>query len=421
MDKKRTVTAKKNPVFQGKGLCDPHGLVVGNTLYLFMGRDADPKGGGFAMDDWQVWKTTDGVNFTHCTTILPEETFAGKTHDCWATHAVEKNGFYYFYFSDANHSIGVMKSDRPNGGYKDVLHRPLVAENSTPTMSYDPHVFIDDDGTPYLLFGAPKWAYGDNADGYYIARLKETMIELDETPRKVCVNHPGDDKPALHKFRGVYYLSWASFYATSETVYGPYTFRGNIGVSRDHGSFFEWNHQWFFSFGTYDPYPMFRNSALTYIHYRENGEMAADSLINEYGVGKYSADWNRIFAAWYMKASRYMKRESKNGGFEVADMQDGDYLVFPKVIGIPKRAEIHFLISADKTAAPGRLEVRRETPHGALLAAMEINKTQGYDYGCYTMLTATLAPHKKTEDLCFIVRGNPGCCLTLSSFSFSEI
>ena len=402
----KTVISKKNPIFKGMGLCDPHGVVYDDTLYLFLGHDTKPKFPEYLIDDWEIFKTNDGITFEHTDTIYPDETYSEQKHACWATHGAERNGQYYFYFSIGNKSIGVMKSAHPGRGYKDVLKRPLLEKNQTPTLSYDPHVFIDDDEnqTPYIIFGAPKWAYGDLADGYYIARLKENMVELDETPRKIMLNHPGDDKAALHKFNGIYYLSWASFYAISDNVYGPYTYVGNVNASRDHGSFFFWNNQWFCSFTVFDPYYHYRSSGLTYVFYKNNNEMATDSLINEYGVGRYDARWHRISASWYMKASRYLVKESPNGGFEVSGMSDHDFITFPHIHHIPKKAAVHVLY-ANQTGTDAVLEIHRNHADGTLLGSANLGKSPFYDVGAYSFASIPLKENAKEESLCFVIRG----------------
>ena len=45
-----------------------------------------------------------------------------------------------------------------------------------------------------------------------------------------------DDKPFLHKFQGVYYLSWGCFYALGASPYGPFNYSGSIiDPARLHG------------------------------------------------------------------------------------------------------------------------------------------------------------------------------------------
>ena len=103
------------------------------------------------------------------------------------------------------------------------------------------------DGTFYIVFGGPKWAYGEGA-GYFIARLNEDMVSLAETPKKIELDHEADDKAPLNRIGDKYYLSYGSHYAISENVYGPYRYMGNTGASEDHGSYLEWNNQLFNSF-----------------------------------------------------------------------------------------------------------------------------------------------------------------------------
>ena len=67
---------------------------------------------------------------------------------------------------------------------------------------------------------------------YYISKLSNDMTSLAETPRLVsftnhvygpCGDGKTDDKPFIHKMDETYYLSWGCFYATSSSIYGPFT------------------------------------------------------------------------------------------------------------------------------------------------------------------------------------------------------
>lgn len=90
------------------------------------------------------------------------------------------------------------------------------------------------------------------------------------------------NKPALHKYGGRYYLTYGSHLAVADNVYGPYTYRGFIGSSIDHGYFVEWNNQWFQSFTIFDPTIYYRGSGLCYIHYKDNGDMVGRS--HDHGI-----------------------------------------------------------------------------------------------------------------------------------------
>ena len=91
------------------------------------------------------------------------------------------------------------------------MGRPLLDGTVTTTTEYDPAIFRDEDGEYYIVFGGPSWAYGEGC-GYFIARLAEDMISLAETPRRIELDHEGDDKASLNKMDGRYYLSFGGVY-----------------------------------------------------------------------------------------------------------------------------------------------------------------------------------------------------------------
>ena len=80
-----------------------------------------------------------------------------------------------------------------------------------------------------------------------------------------------------------------------------------------------------------------RASGLAYIHYRENGEIVSDTLIREYGVGQYRAEWNQIECAWYMKGEKVKKHVNAFGRFD-ALVGDGGFLEFPNVRAMEENA-----------------------------------------------------------------------------------
>jgi beta-xylosidase len=265
------------------------------------------------MEDWWIWSSPDLINWKHECTLFPKDIHVGPGFKvCFATDAAEKNGKYYWYFSEGNYT-GVVVADTPVGPWRDPLKKPLVGKGIIPVNPYDPGILIDDDGTPYLIFGVYD---------YYIARLNDDMISLAEKPRKVIVNSPEgpygigktDDKSFLHKRNGIYYLSWGCFYGMSKNVYGPYDCKGSIlkeenvdpelrytdkalpieswrkvagedapveiykerAITFDrHGSFFEWHNQWYFICNemTATKNPFYRDSSICYVNYKKNGEI----------------------------------------------------------------------------------------------------------------------------------------------------
>ncbi len=333
------VTAKKNPIIRKRGVCDPHVHIFRDRAYLYASHDCDDgtQSGDFDhMNDWEIWSSADLVTWRRESVVSPADTPIGDCHYCWAVDAAEKDGRYFLYVSRHVWETYVLVSDDPGKGFVPAKQDPVLPKGLTKTRSYDPAVFTDN-GNSYIVFGTPVWAGGDS---YYIARLNEDMCTLAETPKKIIVNDLADDKPFLHKHDGVYYLTWASFYATADNVYGPYTLRGNIGLTHDHGSFFEWNGQQFMAFTVNESRNQPRRATgLAYIHYRKNGEIVSDSIIREYGVGQYRADWNQIDAAWYMRGEQVEKQENAFGRFD-AVVRDGGWIEFPNIRGMEENADL---------------------------------------------------------------------------------
>ena len=246
--------------------------------------------------------------------------------------------------------VGVMSSSSPVGPWKNPRGTALIPAGMLPSPSQarDPVIFQDRDGTGYIISG--RW-------DYYIAKLNPDMISLAEKPRLILLNKkdgpygPGktDDKPFLHEYAGNYYLSWGCFYAMSTNLYGPYTYKGcfiatnqtapkflspswSYFVNDRHGCFFEFHDQWYFMCNdkTYPgTQPYFRDSIISYVHYRTNGEIAPISIDDE-GVGQYDAD-KQIEAENYFDAVNVAQHENTTGSFEVCDIQNGSRLVYPNV------------------------------------------------------------------------------------------
>ncbi len=285
-----------NPIIPGRGVCDPHIRIFGDKAYLYATHDTSPENNHFVMEDWWIWSSPDLVHWTHECTLKPEQTYMGAGFaSCWATDTAERNGKYYWYLSERNKRTGVVVGETPVGPWHDPLNGPLVGDGVVPVGAYDPGVFIDDDGTPYLVFGV--WTY-------YIARLNEDMISLAESPRSVTIVNPEshygkgktDDKPYLHKRNGIYYLSWGCYYGMSDNIYGPYECRGSVIMEENvdqklrytnrhicddrHGSFFEWHGQWYYIYNdsSQTGNKFFRDSSLSYVYYRDNGEIEPVSI-----------------------------------------------------------------------------------------------------------------------------------------------
>lgn len=229
-----------NPLIAEPGMSDPHALVLDDVCYLFTGHDVGFGVEDWVMPDWRIFRSEDLCTWDHVGTISPADNYMGEGHtSCWAGDIAQREGRYFWFFSNGDQETGVMAASAPEGPYRDVLGGPLLD-------SFDPSVFVEDDGTPHIVYGMRD---------YRIARLKDSMTELDEEPRVISLDRkstfPKSDKNSLHKHDGIYYLSCSGYYATSRELYGLYEYQGLVGegwqLESDfaHGDFFQWKGEWY--------------------------------------------------------------------------------------------------------------------------------------------------------------------------------
>ena len=398
------VRAAGNPIIPGLGVCDPQVRVWDGEVWLYATHDADPDAKGFVMRDWQIWRSRDLVDWRHAGTLRPEQTYWGKpSNECWATDAARKDGRYYLYFSRGPKEIGVVVADHPAGPWRDPIGKPLIAEGLVKTEARDPGILQDEDGANYIVFGTFQ---------YFIARLGEDMVSLAEPPRPLKVQKAvgpyakgvTDDKPFLHRRGDLYYLSWGSYYAIGRSPYGPFETQGSVlnetttdpelrlqrpGARYDllnydrHGSFFELNGQWYFACNdqaTPGATEHYRNSVISYVHYRADGTIAPVRL-DTVGVGQYDAR-RGIAAADFFDAQGGAVAH-RGGNTFVLDLSPGGFARYPGVRGVSGALTIR---------ADGPLEIRRGDAHGRVL---------GRGSG-EVVLTSTRA----TEDLCLVNTGS---------------
>lgn len=270
MESDRTMKPPRYLVPDGVYMADPAAHVFNGKIYIYPSHDIESgipendNGDHFDMRDYHVLSLSsiDGPVTDHGVVLdLKDIPWAGR--QLWDSDVAHKDGRYYLYFSlkdknDVFH-LGVAISDRPEGPFK-------PRENHIKgSYSIDPCAFKDDDGRHYLLFGG-LWGgqlqrYRNNkaierphepADDEpalcpKIVRLRDDMLEFDEEPRDlVIVDESGKPLKAgdhdrrffeaswMHKHNGKYYFSYSTgnthrlCYATSDSVHGPFTYRGVV-------------------------------------------------------------------------------------------------------------------------------------------------------------------------------------------------
>jgi beta-xylosidase len=235
---------------------DPSARVFNDTLYVYPSHDEDTAT-WFYMKDWHVFSTTDmkhwkdhGVAFS-----LDKTKWAKKM--AWAPDCAFRNGKYYFYYPTDQNYIGVAVGDRPYGPFSDPLGKPLITRQTPGVVNnrdlIDPTIFIDDDNTPYLIFGQ---------NDVNIVKLNDDMISFSDTVRIIKgVNH-FFEADWMHKYKGKYYISYSGdgkiLYGISDSPYGPFEFKGTIlaevNSGTNHHSIVEFKGQWYLFYHTADLY-----------------------------------------------------------------------------------------------------------------------------------------------------------------------
>lgn len=229
-----------NPLFPGLYTADPAPLVVGDTLYLYVGHDEARGDQMFNLTEWLAFSTKDMQHWTAHGPIMKPTDFAWAQKDAWASQVHEKNGKFWFYTAvehdpatSRGKAIGVAVADNPLGPFKDARGSALVRNEDTKGPhnwdDIDPTIWTEEDGTSWLIWGNAVCK---------IAKLKPNMIEFDGPIRTIDLPD-FEEGPWVFKRGAIYYLVYASMdkrispnerisYATAPGILGPWTWRGQI-------------------------------------------------------------------------------------------------------------------------------------------------------------------------------------------------
>ncbi|MEO8093394.1 MAG: family 43 glycosylhydrolase [Pseudolysinimonas sp.] len=205
---------------------DPNLIEFDGVFYLY------PTSDGLA--DWasttfSVFSSTNLVTWNDCGVIfsvVDDTTWANGY--AWAPAIGRRNGRFYLYYTADHDNIGVAVSESPLGPFID-SGQPLVADGTFSGRAIDPSVFVDDDGSHYLLWGNTV---------AHLVELNEDMVSFD--PEAVSSWDLPDFREAawMHRRGSTYFLSWSQndtrdedyrvHYATSSSPRGPWTDQGEL-------------------------------------------------------------------------------------------------------------------------------------------------------------------------------------------------
>ena len=253
-----------NPIITSIYTADPAPLVVGNTMYIYAGRDEAAAGAtNFFMREWRVLSSTDAAAWTDNGVRANIGTFGWAGADAWAGEVEPRNGRYYWYTSVNGNgagwmNIGVAVGDSPLGPFTDAKGGPLISDSTANSsgLNIDPTVFVDDDGQAYLYWG-----------GYWSPRAVRLASNMIDTVGAVVTpvgltNYW--EAPWMFKRNGLYYMIYAANdtsgcvtsssyacqrYATATNPMGPWTHRGivlgQVSSTTNHAGAVEFNGQWY--------------------------------------------------------------------------------------------------------------------------------------------------------------------------------
>lgn len=225
-----------NPVLTG-WYADPEAHVFSGEYWIFPTTSA-PYDEQTYMD---AFSSPDLVRWTKHLHVLELEDVTWGRRALWAPSIVEKDGWYYLFFSandiqsdDEIGGIGVARARRPEGPFEDYLGKPLIGRFHNGAQPIDPFVFRDDDGSYYLIYGG--WRHCN------IARLNDEFtgflpFEDGTTFREITPEGYVEGSFMIRK-DGRYYFMWseggwtgpdyAVAYAVASSPLGPFRRVGTI-------------------------------------------------------------------------------------------------------------------------------------------------------------------------------------------------
>jgi len=193
-----------------------------------------------------VFHSKDMTNWEKIEGIIDMSTFPHIWRATWAPTIIDKDGKYYLIFAsndiqsdDEVGGLEIAVADHPAGPFKSLNGKILVDKFINKAQPIDAHLFKDDDGTIYLLYGG--WRHcnfaimNDDMTGFKPLPNGETFMEI--TPEGYV------EGPCMFKRNGKYYFLWSTGgwgngtysveYAIADTPLGPFVKQEGKILERD--------------------------------------------------------------------------------------------------------------------------------------------------------------------------------------------
>lgn len=188
---------------------DPFILLHGDTYYMY---------GTAGEEGIEVYRSQDLLNWEGPVGVrnglaLHKDDVWGD-HWFWAPEVYAVNGRFYMYFSAEEH-INAAVSDSPVGPFRQTKQAPMLE-----SKAIDNHLFIDEDGKPYIYF-----VYFKDGLSVWVAELNEDLLTLKPETMAECIRptQPWEKKegrvnegPYVIRHEGRYYLVYSGNGYTSQ-------------------------------------------------------------------------------------------------------------------------------------------------------------------------------------------------------------
>ena len=245
-----------NPLSTYHYLADPSAASDGDTFYVLTDVDdySPQKNYDYDIVGLNAFTSQDMKNWTdHGMIFRSKREFGDYPNNTWASGIAVHKGRIYIVYPNGASGVGMITATSIDGPYTDPVKEThgvnyIAAHYGSSVIGgcddiahcFDPGIFIEEDGTGYVVFGGGEnnnRKYGNNLD---IIKFTESngKITIDKNSLK-RISAPGSfEAPYIHKKDNKYYLSFNTQpqvidYSMADNIMGPYTFVGTVipGIS----------------------------------------------------------------------------------------------------------------------------------------------------------------------------------------------
>ena len=269
-----------NPISTYHYLADPSAAADDSTFYILTDVDdySPQKNYDYDIVGLNAFTSQDMKNWTdHGMVFRSKREFGDYPNNTWASGIAVHKGRIYIVYPNGASGVGMLTATSIDGPYTDPVKEThgvnyIAASYGSSVIGgcdgiahcFDPGIFIEDDGTGYVIFGGGENGqrpYGNNLD---IIKFTENngKITIDKNSLTRVSAQNSFEAPYIHKKGNKYYLSFNTppqviDYGMADKITGPYTFVGTVipGISsvpdahneggNNHQGFAEFQGKWY--------------------------------------------------------------------------------------------------------------------------------------------------------------------------------